>query len=112
MERKKLHGNGLWESSRFIVPELSQRINEDQQKKLLRSSRPELDEQEQEYIVRCLYESLKEDEEITIRIWSPREDLRYKGTVIKVLQDSKQIKFSLENGEIEYFFFSDIVGVE
>jgi len=40
--RKKLEGNGLWESSRIIVPELGRRIIADNHNQDIRK-KPELD---------------------------------------------------------------------
>ncbi|WP_245583106.1 YolD-like family protein [Paenibacillus daejeonensis] len=66
---EKLEGNGLWESSRMILPEHRTRHKE-QRRLLQRRDRINLDEQELEQMQECLAESL---EHRTARIPSVRE---------------------------------------
>ncbi|WP_059043899.1 YolD-like family protein [Paenibacillus rubinfantis] len=105
---KKLEGNGLWESSRMMLPEhketiIRKRIEEG------RKRRPELDPQEAELIERAIAEAFRERRRITLRIWGEYEDTELNGGVVTVQTHLREIKLSTGNGEWQWVKISDIV---
>ncbi|WP_424765845.1 YolD-like family protein [Paenibacillus sp. sgz302251] len=102
--RKKLEGNGLWESSRMMLPEHKVAINEHEAALLLRQ-RVELDEQEWENVARCVTESLQQRQQITLRLFHPIEELTVIGIVDRI--DQQRGRFMVDG---EWFLIGDIEG--
>ncbi|WP_419873037.1 YolD-like family protein [Candidatus Pristimantibacillus sp. PTI5] len=102
--RKKLEGNGIWESSRMMLPEHKVAINE-HEKALRKRERVELDEQEWEHVARSVTESLQQRQPITLRLFHPLEEL----TVIGIVERIDQLKgrFMVDG---EWFPIQDIEG--
>ncbi|GKU79880.1 YolD-like family protein [Paenibacillus sp. L3-i20] len=103
-QRKKLEGNGLWESSRMILPEHRKAMN-DYDKESKRRSRISLDEQEWEDISRDVSESMAMRQQITLRMYHPFEELTIVGVVDRVDQLKK--RFMVDG---EWFDIKDIEG--
>lgn len=103
---KKLKGNGLWESSRMMIPEHVEGINElnSQQKK---RERTYLDDQELDYISRALQDSLRQRNVITAKLYHPLENLQVIGVVERI--DRQIGRFKVDG---EWFILGDIEGVE
>ncbi|RIX59291.1 YolD-like family protein [Paenibacillus nanensis] len=80
---KKLTNNGMWESSRMMLPEHKARIN---QLSLEQKKRPRahLDEQEWEQISKSVNDSLSNHKEISIKIYHPVEVLIVTGMVDRI----------------------------
>ncbi|WP_141505945.1 YolD-like family protein [Paenibacillus luteus] len=102
--RKKLEGNGIWESSRMMLPEHKVAINEQEQASRQRQ-RIELDEQEWENISRFVMESLQQRHPIAIRLFHPLEELSVIGVVDRV--DQLKGRFMVDG---EWFSIRDIEG--
>ncbi|WP_169083140.1 YolD-like family protein [Paenibacillus sp. PL91] len=102
--RKKLEGNGLWESSRMMLPEHKVAINE-HEKALRNRERVELDEQEWENVARLVTESLQQRHSITLRLFHPLEELTVAGIVDRV--DQLKGRFMVDG---EWFSIRDIEG--
>ncbi|MBH5316737.1 YolD-like family protein [Paenibacillus sp. GSMTC-2017] len=102
--RKKLEGNGLWESSRMMLPEHKAAINS-QVESLKRRSRIELDEQEWEHVSRAVSESLLRRQQIKVRMFHPIELLTIIGIVDRV--DELKGRFMVDG---EWFPIRDIEG--
>lgn len=104
--RKKLEGNGMWESSRMMLPEHIVQINElaKEQKK---RSRIDLDEQEWESISQAMAASLQHRKEVTLRMYHPIEELNVVGIVDRV--DQMKGRFMVDG---EWFEIRDIEGVQ
>ncbi|CAM4284375.1 hypothetical protein FHS16_002246 [Paenibacillus endophyticus] len=102
--RKKLEGNGLWESSRMMLPEHKVAINE-LEKASRQRERIELDEQEWEHVARSVTESLQLRQPVTLRLFHPLEEL----TVIGIIERIDQLKgrFMVDG---EWFMMRDIEG--
>ncbi|GBF73192.1 hypothetical protein PA598K_01477 [Paenibacillus sp. 598K] len=80
---KKLEGNGLWESSRMILPE--HRVQMQQRRQLLkRRDRPQLDEQAIEQIQQRLADSLEHKTPVTVTVYHPYEPRHITGHVESV----------------------------
>lgn len=102
--RKKLEGNGLWESSRMMLPEHKIAINE-QEKTLRQRQRVELDEQEWENVALSVTESLHQRQPITLRLFHPLEELTVIGIVDRI--DPLKGRFMVDG---EWFAIHDIEG--
>ncbi|MFS1514536.1 YolD-like family protein [Chengkuizengella sp. SCS-71B] len=102
--------NMLWESSRMMLPEHVERINEFQHE-LTRKTKPKLAEEERNIISEQLSQSMMEEAEITIELFTSFGKNEFKtGTVTKFDTQLKQIKLEFES-EYEWIKFDDIVGV-
>lgn len=99
---KKLEGNGMWESSRMMLPEhkaaLAQHVETAR-----RRSRIELDEQECQLISCMMSTSLKLRKQISITLFHPFEQLQVIGIVDYI--DHLQNRFMVDG---EWFSIADI----
>lgn len=103
---KKLYGNALWESSRMMLPEHKDAINE-YNRSLQARSRTQLDEQEQETINRALQQSLQQHLPLSIGMYDPYEQLRIIGTVERL--DGLRQRFMVDG---EWFDLAQVEEVE
>lgn len=101
---KKLQGNGLWESSRMMLPEHKATIISNNEALKLRH-RIELDEQEWEDISRVMSFSLKTRNFVVIRMYHQYEVLQIVGIVERIDQLAGQ--FMVDG---EWFKINDIQG--
>lgn len=105
---KKLEGNGLWESSRMMLPEHKETIIRKQIEEG-RKHRPELDAQEIELIERAIAGAFRERRRITLRIWGEFEDSELSGWVGTVQTYLREIKLTTEPGEWQWIKIEDIL---
>ena len=103
---KKLEGNGIWESSRMILPEHQEAIRRAQREKLRRET-PLPDEQAWEEWARMLQESHDHGQLVRISVFDPFEDVRVTGPVLRIDPQLRRLRI----GE-DWIRFEDIVGVE
>ncbi|CAM2814435.1 YolD-like family protein [Paenibacillus sediminis] len=89
---KKLQGNGLFESSRMMLPEHREAYLQHQQR-IERRIRPELDSQVIEHIERILSQSLDGGARITLTLWNESEDKKLSGKVIQFDSIRGRIRF-------------------
>ncbi|MBT2289387.1 YolD-like family protein [Paenibacillus albidus] len=108
--RKKLEGNGLWESSRMMLVEHKQRILEDARCALLQT-KPDLDPQEQEEFERMLARSMEEHSAITVTLFDPQKNRQYRGIVMKVDRQLRRIKFRWSEDDWDWINLDEIVSV-
>lgn len=94
---KKLEQNGLFESSRMMLPEHREAYIQHQQK-LAPKTRPILDPQAIEEMSRLLAESLMLSEPVTIVLFDEWENVRLTGTVVKFDQAGKTIRIKDTTG--------------
>ncbi|WP_336775320.1 YolD-like family protein [Paenibacillus sp. MMO-58] len=106
---KKLSGNGLWESSRMMLPEHKERINQ-HMKELTRKKRPTLHEDEWEIILNNIGESLYERKTLEIHLFDPYGDRILTGVVSDVAYHLKRFKVE-EEGASEWVDFRELVSV-
>lgn len=104
----KLDGNGLWESSRMMLPEHREAIIRLQLKQG-RKDRPTLDSQEMELIEQALAESFHEHRSITLRLFDEYEDQELTGTVSVIHTYRREIKLATGIGEWKWIKIDDIV---
>lgn len=97
---KKLSGNGVYEGSRFIMPEHLEGMLQ-QEREQRRRGKPVLDEQAIEEIVRALAESFHEKTKVELVVFSPFDDEHYSGVVIGINQSRGKVNLLLEDDERE-----------
>src|SRR5689334_21254958 len=100
----KLEGNGLWESSRMIMPEHRVKMVEDRRKLNVRK-RPTLAEDEIEAIERLISESFAEKTAITLILFDEYEDCRAVGVVQRI--DSGRQRVMIDG---DWFALADVIG--
>lgn len=104
---KKLEANGIWESSRIIIPEHKSAILH-HAKERQRRIKPILDSQETEQIERTLNESLHLHISVILRIFGEYEDSELKGHVTSIHTHKREIKFQLSD-DWEWIKIEDII---
>lgn len=102
--RKKLEGNGLWESSRMMLPEHKYAINE-WSGEAKRRERVQLDEQEWDHVSRAVSDSLQHRQSIIVQLYHPEELLTVIGVVDRI--DPLRRRFMVDG---EWFPIGDIEG--
>lgn len=107
MARKKLEGNGMWESSRMIMPEHKNRMLDDILNEEVRS-KPELDPQAIEEIQQVLVQSMEDHSPITLTLFDPVEDKEIRGIVMRVDQQLHQIKLRISDEDWEWIKIEDV----
>lgn len=106
---KKLQGNGLFESTRMMLPEHKEAIIKHRQK-YGRRNWPEIDEQEWEQIGSHLQQSMKERESITLELFDPFECKEEAGIVVDIDVSRRRVKLQ-QDGEWLWIRIEDIVEV-
>lgn len=107
---KKLQGNGIWESSRMMLPQHRERIIENQ-KLYKKKIKPIIHEDEWELIFQNINLSLSEHENVKVVIFGEYEYSEVNGVVTSVSQI--QSKFKIENDcGFEWVDFNEIVSVK
>ncbi|WP_339222604.1 YolD-like family protein [Paenibacillus sp. FSL W7-1332] len=104
---KKLEGNGLWESSRMMLPERKEAIIRLQLQEG-RKDRPTLDRQEFELIEQALAESFHEHRTITVRLFDEYEDTELIGIVVLIHTFRREIKLSIAEGDWRWIKIDDM----
>lgn len=105
--RKKLDGNGIWESSRMMLPEHKERIRDELHQQDLHD-RPILAEDEREDINRAISESLYTGARLALLMYDPIMDFELTGIVTKIDQQLQRLKLE-RDGEIIWLPFEDVL---
>lgn len=108
--RKKLEGNGLWESSRMMLPEHKETIIRRQLEEG-RKDRPTLDPQEMELIEKVLAESFHEYRTVTVRMFVEYEERELTGIVVLIHTFRREIKLSISEDDWHWIKVDDITSV-
>ncbi|WP_340032611.1 YolD-like family protein [Paenibacillus sp. FSL K6-1122] len=106
---KKLQANGLWESSRMMLPQHKERIIEHRSRDNIRT-KPSLHEDEIEIMSLNLRMSLSYTIEADIEVFNEFGNRTVKGIVASVSNSGKRIKLETDTG-YEFFNFDDLVSV-
>lgn len=106
----KLDGNGLWESSRMMLPEHRETIIRRQLEEG-RKDRPTLDQQEMELIEQALAESFHEHRAVTVRLFDEYEDVELRGIVVLIHTFRREIKLSMTEGDWQWIKIDEITYV-
>jgi hypothetical protein len=102
---KKLKDNGLWESSRMMLPEHKQEII-NHREELQKRKKPLMDEQELELIFQSIGRSLRTGKEISIVVFGEIENTVVTGKVTKADSLNNRIQISGELVNV-----SDIINI-
>lgn len=111
MSGKKLKDNGLWESSRMMLPEHKEAINA-RRRNMHRKAQPEIDSAELERFSQLYFQSLYTGTYITLTLFMDGEERIVYGQVTRIDRDKAAIKLTDANGGSEWIHIRDIVGVE
>lgn len=95
----KLEGNGLYESSRMILPEHREALLK-QMKEQERRGKPVLDDQEVQLIEQALIESYNRRIPVTVTVFNPFDDEVLRGIVTSVNTSLREVK--LVRGDEDY----------
>ncbi|MFB4321642.1 YolD-like family protein [Priestia sp. BR_2] len=106
----KLDGNGLWESSRMMLPEHRETIIRRQLEEG-RKDRPTLDPQEIELIEQALAESFYEHRTLTVRLFDEYENTELTGIVVLIHTFRREIKLSITEGDWQWIKVDEITSV-
>ena len=108
--RKKLEGNGMWESSRMMLPEHKAAYVAHQQD-LPRRQPPPLDEQEAERLSRLIAQSMQFRQPIVLALFQDGCETSVSGIVTGIDQRLKSVRFTAGDGH-SWIGMSRIVGAE
>lgn len=108
---KKLQGNGIYESSRFIIPQHREAAVK-QAQEINRRTKPTLDEQQWEMVNLALSESIREHVPVTLQVFYPFENREVIGMVTRVNMYLKEVKITFEDDDYELIKFEDIISAE
>ncbi|MNW42247.1 YolD-like protein [compost metagenome] len=103
-------GDGLWEA-KFILPEHMEAMKVKARERK-RKTRPMLDDQEQEQILRALSESLREHKRIKLRIFGEYKDVEVSGIVTAVQRYRQEIRLDTAPDEWEWIEIIDVLAAE
>lgn len=106
---KKLEKNGMWESSRMMLPEHRETILE-QNRSLKIKVKPELEEQQQEEIARAISVSMWKSIPMTLVLFGEIQNRNVIGTAMKIDTATRRVRICGTDSE-EWVAFSDIVQV-
>lgn len=105
---KKLTDNGLFDSSRMMLPQHKETILV-HQKELNRITKPVIDEQEWQLIGQVLQDSFNNHVKINLSVFDPFNTRNLSGFVTVINTFRKEIKLSIDHDEWEWFKFGDII---
>ncbi|MCY9763167.1 YolD-like family protein [Paenibacillus alvei] len=88
---KKLQGNGLWESSRLMLPEHKEAYNQ-HHRNMPNKKRPELDIQELEHLSHTIGYSIQNKTSLTFTLFNESGEIELIGRVISIDQLHGKIK--------------------
>lgn len=108
--RKKLEGNGLWESSRMMLPE-HKAAYVVHQGELSNKAQPLLDEQEVERMARIIAYSLQFQQAITLVTFHEGREREQCGIVTAIDQQLRRIRLQLGMEEEAWLDMRRMIGV-
>ncbi|MMZ53647.1 YolD-like protein [compost metagenome] len=104
----KLEENGLWESSRIIIPEHKEaylKLMQDRQ----RRGKPELDDQEVQLIEQALIDSYNSRQPVSVTVFSPFDDTVMTGVVTSINTARREVKLFRGEDDFSWIKLEDIV---
>jgi len=109
MRGKKLRGNGLWESSRIILPQFREaQVNH--RRSLKAREKPELDEQRVEELSAALADALESGVETAVTVFGEYGDRTTVGVIVAVDSIDRVVKIKTR-AETVRIALADIVNV-
>lgn len=94
---RKLQGNGIWESSRMILPEHREAVVHER-KELRKQMKPELTAEEREELFGRLRVSLSETLDVTLTLFNPYGDELVRGMVLSFDYQLQRVKLGTPGG--------------
>lgn len=94
---KKLQQNGIFESSRMMLPEHREAYILHQEQ-LAPRTRPSLDAQAAEEMSRLLSNSMMLGDIVTITLFHEHDDIRYTGQVLRLDRPARTLRLRMEDG--------------
>ena len=107
---RKLEGNGLWDSSRMMLPQHVTAILKHQSQGEKRT-RPVLDSQEYELISAAIGESFTDQKEITLILFNEITELEKSGVVVEVDQVQGWLRVKTDE-MVQRIYLRDIIGTK
>lgn len=109
---KKLQGNGLWESSRMMLPEHREQLLQHNHDHNHKKIKPVLDEQRLESLSQQMSEAIEQAKPVRITLFNPYEASEIvSGTIQKVDSLSKRIKLVNDEGYL-WIKLDDVLHIE
>lgn len=105
----KLSGNGLWESSRMIIPQHKEALLRHQHEQH-RQERPQLDDQEWDDISSRLQWSMENREPVTLHLYDPFERCEVSGIVVDIDMIGRRVRLR-QDDDRSWISVEDILGV-
>lgn len=106
---KLLSGNGMWESSRMMLPQHKERIKSDLKKEKIKR-RPVLHEDEWEDILRNIAEYAHSKEQVVVTIFGEYENQTIEGWISEVSEQRKAIRVKSDEDN-QWIPIAEIVSV-
>ncbi len=106
---KKLEGNGLWESSRMMLPEHKEAILE-RWKKITKKNRPSLDDQRLQELSRLITEAVESQSGVELTLHDPLENPFVHGTIQQVNKEQRKVKL-VDGKNVMWIPFEDIMEI-
>ncbi|MGC6589120.1 YolD-like family protein [Paenibacillus sp. Dod16] len=106
---KKLSGNGLWESTRMMLPQHKEQILE-HDRRYNKRVKPLLHEDEWELIIQNISLSHSYTEDVEIEIFGEYGNKIISGVVTSVSQYAKKLKIECDDG-YEWVDFDELISV-
>lgn len=109
---KKLEANGLWESSRIILPEHREALLR-WRKERNRRERPVIDDQAREEFARLIGESAETGRVITVNVYDPYDSIEITGYVNVLDTYAQRFRFVHDGGRVRtWIAFEDVIDVK
>lgn len=105
----KLNGNGIFESSRFVIPQHREALltyHHEQERRI----RPRIDDQEWDVIGGKLQQSMNERESITLELFEPFECKQVTGVVVDIDVSRRRVKLQ-QDDECSWIRIENIIEV-
>lgn len=106
----KLHGDGLYVGSRFILPQHREAYIQMNEQKQLRT-KPVLDEQELQLIQQGIAGAFHSKMTVQITVFNPSEDKQLQGTISAINLAAGQFKIVTGEDSWEWISFNQILRV-
>lgn len=104
----KLSGNGLFDSSRFMLPEHTARIRERYIEET-RREKPVIDDQELQLIEQALVDSYNQRQPVTLQLFDPFRDVQVTGIVIALNSSRREVKLLQADDDYTWIKLEDIL---
>jgi hypothetical protein len=109
MISKKLSGNGLWESSRMVLPEHRIRMFKHNEERGYKE-KPSLHEDELEMLFQNINYSINQREIVSMTVFGVGQDRVINGVVTYINYDKKKLRIEFDDG-YEFVDFDEIINV-